>query len=441
MRLWAKKYDEDWPKWKCACSLKPDERDGEILNTIVFLPSNRINVHKNSVLLNELKNAGFRVLVLCIDELVADAVTARQSIVESGFEYLSISGGSFRRNSHWVIQSFQKSLVVDPLKVLFDNEAPVLLLTAYDGDVVPFWICKEFQKRRLPVVLVPDGMVLEESPSYSVTSYYSIKRFVGKTIKKICGVGDLRGSSKPDYVMLLNASGRGAFAEFGITPDRVYTVGTPEYENLANNSLDLVSTEDSKKNIYSKLAISLDRPFIFFAHQSNFGLSNLEMFEFVFTMASAAKHSGATLVVKFHHRSDNKIIEWEEWRESVNLSDQDVMFTNHHLYSIDILTEATLCITAFSTVGLEAIFCKTPLIVIKFLNTQYELQFAEDYDCAWNVHSLSQLDEAIKVLLSDENKRNYYIESGLTALKTEVALGGKSSIEKSVALIQRIVSG
>lgn len=410
------------------------------LKTIVFLPSNKINVQKNSKLLHGLDKSGFRILILCVDELMDSGVATLQSIINSGFEYLLVPGNGFKRNSHWIIQSFQKQIIVEQIHNIFDNESPTMLLTAFEGDTVPFWVSKEFQKQKIPVVLVPDGMVLEDSPRYTVDMYANIKGVIGRASKVLFGVGGPRGSSKPDHILLLNASGRSAFIKYGITPDRIHVVGTPEYENLKATHQELIAPQATEAKSHSELQVKAQKPYVFFAHQSNFGLNKHQMFEFVFVMATAVAKCGATLVVKFHHRSEQKVSEWENWRESVNLSDSDLLFADYNLYSIDILRKSTLCITAFSTVGLEAIYCKIPLVVIKFLNTQYELSFAEHYDCALNVYELSDLGDSIILLLTDETKRNHFIQNGLKALRTEVALDGTSSIEKSVELIQLITN-
>ena len=99
------------------------------------------------------------------------------------------------------------------------------------------------------------------------------------------------------------------------------------------------------------------------------------------------------------------------------------------------------CVTAYSTVALEAMLSRKPLILIQYLDVPVLLTYGEKYGAALEAFSPEELEAHVVAAMTDEAVRTRLVESARTCLDEELhGLDGRSTdrmADEIMTLIRR----
>jgi hypothetical protein len=101
----------------------------------------------------------------------------------------------------------------------------------------------------------------------------------------------------------------------------------------------------------------------------------------------------------------------------------------------------TVCVTIYSTVAMEALVFRKPLILIQYVNVPYLLPYGQHYGAALEVESPKALEQAIVSLLTDEDAKQRLARGLDVAIEKELlGLNGQSAermVSELIGLIEK----
>jgi len=400
---------------------------------IAFLPSNHRNIGKFKPLLRTLEQQGYQVLIICISHLKFKDQKLQEAIASSEFSNVSISIDNFPPEKHWVFQALKRKSLSRETNKIIDHHAPAMLITCFDGGAIQYVIGKEFQNNGIPVTLLPDGVILPYATSYSSAISSRFKHSLAKTVQLLLGVGGPIGSLDVDLILLLNKSGKELFKSKGIDESKVKVIGAPEYDDLYDLSYKSDSNPEAVNQLKAKLNIPADNQVIMIAHQFSLGLTvdyEEELFNAILNTTSTLN---TTLVIKFHPRMTDSKDHWENWKRINNYSDEQLILIWSEASSTEVLQFSAICLTVYSTVGLEALVLGVSLVTMDFIRSNHRLPF-DKYSGSINAKSIEELQTQVKILLTDETYRKDLQSRSNVAITRELPNTG-NSLEQAAAEI------
>jgi hypothetical protein len=145
------------------------------------------------------------------------------------------------------------------------------------------------------------------------------------------------------------------------------------------------------------------------------------------------------LLVKLHPRGDQFPQNWRDWAQREHISPQEAVFVREGCTTVEILQASAACVTAFSTVALEAFVCNCPLVLIQYLDVEFSLPYGRQYGAALDANSPGELADAIVTAVSDEPTRRKLARGRQLAIQGELlGLDGQSSRRIVDAIVQTI---
>ena len=397
---------------------------------IWFVPSNTSHLTKFKSVMEPLRQLGLGVHVLCVDSTLEPMHHCLDQIERSGFPFEVLPSGGFDPSEHWLRQRLHR----DRLEREFDKflgglKADALVL-GYDSYVNCRAVVRVARKRGIATVLIPDGLVLIPNRKHKGP----LAARVATCIQRWLGVASSRGTSGVDAVVAMNEAGKQALVHGGVRQDKVVVVGSTEYDELAKR-LAAGATPAPREELRRRLGLPQDRPIVFFAHQTLDGTDE-QLFR---AMVDGVRRCGAVLLVKLHPRGDQFPQNWRDWAQREHISPQEAVFVREGCTTVEILQASAACVTAFSTVALEAFVCNCPLVLIQYLDVEFSLPYGRQYGAALDANSPGELADAIVTAVSDEPTRRKLARGRQLAIQGELlGLDGQSSRRIVDAIVQTI---
>jgi glycosyltransferase involved in cell wall biosynthesis len=364
-----------------------------------FVPSNSSQVGKFRPLMDALRSRGDEVVLLDVDTAYGAAFAARAQIEASGYPSEALAPVPLDPDAHWLRQALRRSAIERAFDDLLVRSAVDVLVFGYDSFAVARAFVRVGKQHDLPTVLIPDGLVVPPNPRYRRNPFAALRDGVVETLLRALGAGSGRGRSGVDAVLVMNSMGREALVAGGVPPETIHVVGSPEYEALAAR---VRSVDDAGEAEAVRARLGLDRrPVILFAHQDLHGNER----GVVRTLVEAGRRAGAVVLVKLHPRASARAADWILWAEREGIGQADAVFVGAQCTSIEAVRVAALCVTAYSTVCLEAFVCGRPVVILQYANVPYALPYAARYGAVVDAGSPAELIREIIAVLRDPGVR------------------------------------
>ncbi len=383
--------------------------------------------------------AEHKVHLLCIDDVQSSLLAARKTIVETGYPLRQLSVPGFRTDARFLRQLPYRRAIRRAIRVFLASEPIDVLVFGSDVSMVTRMLISQARSANIPSVLIPDGLVLPPNPDYRPPLSLNLRNELKTWVCRKVGLEGLRGESGVEMVLLYNDSARQAFIDRGIAPARVRAVGSPEYEALARTLRDTDQAEELRRSakLRKSLGLKPDGPVAAFAHQPV--ATRRDLRQIARAMILAARACGGAAVVKFHPRSSESPQAWRDWARGQGFADDEIAFAKTECTSIDVVTLSTAVVTIFSTVGLEALICKKPLVLVQYLRVVSRLPYDEAYGAALGAVNPGQLQGLIVSALSDHQVQQQLKRNAEVAIDRELlGLDGKSTQRMKRAVLELI---
>ncbi len=394
---------------------------------------------KLKAMMDDLRRRGADVRILCIDRLLADNHRSKEAIRESGYPFVELEDPGFERNRHWLIQALQRRRLARSIRSLLDGLRIDAIVLGADAGVGVRTLIQVARGRGIRTVLVPDGLVLPRNPNFRARASIRLRAPLWRVARKSVGLGP-RGSSGVDLILAMNRVGKEVFVEQGLPADRVEVVGSPEYDaEFRRYRQEHVSA--TADQISARLGLPTGRPVVLFAHQSVID-SARELPPLLTVMLEAVCECDATLLVKFHPRLRN-LPEIDSWLTETRREDGSVKrfaLVRDECSSLEAVRACAACVTAYSTVALEACLFRKPLVLIHYLNVPYRLPYGRQYGAAIEANDPDTLRAGIIAAVSDEATRTRVCQNMGRLIEHELCgLDGQSG-ERTARAIARLCS-
>lgn len=402
---------------------------------IWFVPSNGSHLGKFRPLMDALRDRGDDVGLLDVDAAHPAILAARPQIEASGYKHVSLPTSAYDPDAHWLRQAAQRAHLERAFSGLLDGIQADALIFGYDSFVSGRTFIRVARARRIATVLIPDGLVVAANESYRRPALVRAKHLIGDTLQQRLQAGGRRGLSGVDRILVINAMGRNVLVGHGVPADVVAVVGSPEYDALAARRA-AGREPRSASRLRRRLGLPEERPVVFFAHQTLDGTDR----SLVRAMLRGTRRCGAVLLTKLHPRGEEKPETWRSWAGSEGIPPSEAAFVGGECSTIEALEMSAACITAYSTVSLEAFICGCPLVLIQYVNVPYALPYGRLYGAALDARGPEELERHIVAVVQDAEVRSRLEEGRRKALLGELGgLDGKS-VERSIAAIERTIA-
>ena len=146
-------------------------------------------------------------------------------------------------------------------------------------------------------------------------------------------------------------------------------------------------------------------------------------------------------MVKFHPRSKNEVQEYRRWANSAGMMDDEVCFFHNECLSSDLAKVCDVCVTAFSTVALEALIFRSSILILQYRARRYRFDYADRYGVAVDVEDENDLEKALCSLLMDEKLKSAINSCFDDAIRTELGGVDLDSIGRSVCEVLSVIQG
>ena len=407
---------------------------------ITFAPTNSSHVGKNSSLLRLLRQRGHKIRILCTDQWVSQIHATLPSIRKTDFDWEEVASINIPREARKIRRICYSRRIARTVKAWIEaNPSTDLFVFGGDMGIISRTFIRTARESGVPSVLVLDGLLLPRNPNYVPVGgiLNRLRDAVANLAYKLSYGKGPRGASDVELVLAINETSRQVLLDSGVPNDIIAVVGSPEYDALAAKMND--AGDISQTAVRQRLRIAADRPVVFYAHQG-LGMQEEGHKQVVKKLGEGCSKADAVLLVKFHPRSGESVSQWRQWAASVGLSETDVVFALDECTSIEAIQLCAVCVTAFSTVALEALMYSRPLMILRYLNVEFLLPYAQQYGVALEVFDEQELSDSIARLVQDPDLRSRLLANRSAAIAHELAgLDGKSG-ERSALAIERLLA-
>jgi len=395
---------------------------------ITYIPTNSSHMGKTLPVLRALREAGADLRILCLDELQVAPHHLLPQIQSTDFGYSCLLRGTYSPRRHWFPCAVQRRSIERCFDSFLGSDRSSLFLLADDTWVPMRLFARVLARRGIPSVLIADGIEPRFKPSYHLPA----RDKVSSAARRILYGWGPRGTSGVQRILAMTKTCGNVFRGHGIATEKIVVVGSPEFDRIAACRAGLDDAVAASA-IRARLALDPDRPIVFYAHQ---GITGSDLIEsVVWNLAAACGRIGASLLVKFHPRADEDPGPWRLLARRRGFDPGTVSFFKTECTSIEALLVCATCVTAFSTVALEAMIHRRPVVVLQYLPVRETLTLARDYGAALDVDDSGGLAEAIRSTVADPGMRARIVANAQEALRQEMyGLDGKS-IHRTVEAI------
>jgi nucleotide-binding universal stress UspA family protein len=404
---------------------------------IWFVPSNSSHIDKNRQLLSALEAHGCRVRLLCLDEVMKQRYWTREQMRAGGFEHEVLPANGFRPNRHWLLLGLQRSILVNSFQRVFGEQQADAVIFGADSGLASRTAGDVARLLGIPTVLVADGLVVPPNPRYNPGLLWRAYAWFVSFINSILKSAGQGRSSPVDRLLVMNEQARHDLTRYGVDAKRIRVVGSPEYDALARQVRE-TQTDDNEAALRERLGLPSMRPVIFFAHQGLPGEARLVR-ESVTAMVRAARACGAVVLVKLHPRGGLAPETLREWAKHQGFGAEDVVIIRSECSSIEAVRLCSVCTTFFSTVSIEAMVCRKPVVFMLYHGYRTALSGRDLDDAALDAETPEELERQLVRVLTDSSLRDRLIRNAEAWLEREMfGLDGKSAERGAAAILELI---
>jgi glycosyltransferase involved in cell wall biosynthesis len=404
---------------------------------ITFVPTNSSHVAKLRPLMDALAARGHAVHLVATDAVSVPIHANLAHVQSTGYPYQRLAVDGFRPGQRSLGQWWQRGRLVRAIRRLLEEQPTDAVIFGSDCGEVAWPFVRVARNLGVPTVLIPDGVTLPLNPQFR-QSWWQWLRYEGTDcLRKMTGLSRARGASGVDLILAMHELGLGAFLPLGVPRERIRVVGSCEYEVLAPQLWAPLLSEEEQA-LRRRLGLPPEKPVVLFSHQY-LGGTEVER-GLVATMVAGARRCGACLLVKLHPRGEEYPPAWRAWAGEQGMDAAEVVFVRDECTSVESVRLCAACVTAYSTVALEAWMAGKPVVLIQYLNVQHLMPYGELYGAALDAHSPGELEQAIVGVVRDAGLRDRLNRNAEKALVPEVGLDGRvveRMIEAIVGLIER----
>jgi hypothetical protein len=404
--------------------------------TIGFVPSNSSHIGKLRAFMDALRARGHEVRLVCLDALLEPVHSTRRQADQTGYpvevlpaDWLGGKTGAWEllrpRGVARIVRQFLQTHKVDAL------------VFGADTGVVSRNFIRTAERMGVPTVLVPDGLVLPPNPRHKrPAGSGSWTKRLSLWLSLTLGSKGRRGESGVRRILIMGEKGRRTLVDRGIPSDRIQVVGFCEYDALAPLAREELSATDEAA-LRQRVGLPAGRPVVLLVYQDDLGLENTR--DIILRLLAAARRGGAGVLVKFHPRNPSDIEAWRAWAHAQNIRPDELALVRSECTSIEAVRLCAVCVAAYSTVALEALLFRRPLVLIQYLYLAMELPYGRDYGAAIEVERPDDLEGAVYAALADDADRQRLIRAAWPALEQEVGrLDGKVA-ERMAEAVEELI--
>jgi hypothetical protein len=407
-------------------------------HTVWFIPTNSSHIGKLRAFMDALHARGHQVHLACLDALLETVHATRRQMEQAGYPFEVLPGG-WLGGKTGLLELLRPPGVSRIARQFLQTHPADALVFGADTGVVSRNFIRAAERMGVPTVLVPDGLVLPPNPRHKGPVGWEVRRSkFSAALLMAFGAMGRRGESGVRQILVMGEKGRRTLVDRGVPAERIRRVGWCEYDGLVARAAEGLTTAD-EATLRQRVGLPADRPVVLLVHQDDLGIEN--SYDIVSRILAGARRGGACVLVKFHPRNPRNMEVWHAWARSQNIGPDEVIFVRNECTSLEAARLCTVCVAAYSTVALEALLYRRPLVLIQYLHLPMELAYGRDYDAALEVERPEDLEGAVHAALTDEAVRQRLSRNAWPALEQEIGpLDGKAAERMVDAVLELIES-
>ena len=391
-----------------------------------FVPAQPNHVAKFQPVMDELRRRDCEIRVLCVDEAISKPKHIRHMLKDVGWDFEMLRCDRFVVTGRWPIDFIQKAKLRRCVRRWMASRDVDLLVLGTDSPIVTREIVKEAQCQHVPRVYVHDGICGGRNPRRNPGLLLRVRQFLSIRFKKTFDMRSPRGPRSADIFFLMDRSSIQTMLKQGVPRSRLKVAGSPQLDALVR-AADRPVPEEELQRIRDKVGAGPDRPILLYAHQ-HIVYPRATTEELIRRMVAGLRRCNGTLLVKFHPSSGERVPEWQAWARAEGFDPEEVVFALAGLLSPEAVRVCHTCVTAYSTVALEAMIAHKPVILMQYLPVPHFINWGETYGAAYDVFSHEELQQAVFEVMVDPDVRRRLLRNADECLRQEFGgLDGKST--------------
>ena len=405
--------------------------------SVWFVPAQPNHVAKFKPLKDAMRGRGCEIHTLCVDVAIPPRkwIEPMLRAAEEPFEMFPSCG--FRPFERWPLEYVQRPRLNRAVQAWLGSHEVSLFVFGTDTPIVTREFIKEARNRRIPRVHVHDGLCGGPNPRLKKSVLTRAHESVSDWLTRVTDMRPPRGERSADLFFVMDASSPPTLLRQGVPPDRIKVVGSAQYDAMARQTR-VLATEEELARWRRTIGVKAGRPLILYAHQHITRTSEVK--EVIRTMVRAVRRFNGTLLVKFHPSTGGSVDAWRRWAADEGMAPEEVVFFMKELLSVEAIQMCAACVTAYSTVALEAMLCRTPLVIVQYLHVPVSLTYGERYGIL-AAFTPQQLEDHLVSVVTDPEVRSAAVQRGRDCISGElVGLDGRSAermADEMMALIHR----
>ena len=406
----------------------PAKRGGDVMPWHVwFVPAQPNHVAKFKPLMDDLRRRGCETHVLCVDEAIPERKHIRHLLEKEGWDFEVLDCGGFIASGRWQLDMIQDRRLRRRVSAWVGSRDVDLLILGTDSPIITREIIKEARDRHIPRVHLHDGLCLGLSPRFRPGPLHRVRIAVSNFLRRAFDQFPPRGQRSADLFFVMDASSPDTLIKGGVPAERIKVVGSPQLDAMVRQADEPVD-EETLQRIRSRIAAAPDRPILLYAHQHIVYPQSTTKRLIRGMIAGLRRTGGSTLLVKFHPSSGEVVAEWQEWARRKGFGSEEIVFVLEGLLSVEAVQVCHACMTAYSTVALEAMILRKPVVLAQYLPGPHFINWGEKYGAMYDVFSDEELETAVFEVMSDDQVRERLLRRADECLRQEFGgLDGNSA--------------
>lgn len=399
---------------------------------IWFAPTAPSHVNKLRLLLSALAQRGDEVRMLCADAVMKSNEQVGEQARNSGLP-CEVLPAVCPPEPHPLTQPWHTRRLRKTVRELLKrNQVDLLIMASVFGPMRRAMLAGA-RDAGVATMHVGDGLLQPANPRYHFKVFR--RRKLGWSLVQglaiRAGLVPPPGRSPADRVVIMNRSGRDMLISQGVSPGAIRVVGSDEYDALFQSQAK-VNEAAVNQQVRERLGITGERPIVLYAAQS------FDHQRLISDMMPAIKRCQATLLVKFHPRQMGDPQFWKDWAAQQGYTERDILFFGKELTSIEAVRLCSVCMTVFSTVGLEAMVIRRPVVLAQYLEARLALPYGQQ-GAMWDAEDPEGLRKGLETLLTDQAARRQMLARADAAIREELLGLDGQSLNRMVQAVDELL--
>lgn len=354
---------------------------------------------------------------------------------------------------HEFIPKEDMKSIMQYVSSIFEKENPDIVITPHDQTPMARLFIKISNSMSIPTLMVQDGLfdfnykreILLKNRTHNRMKFFlnlplQLLRFLKskKSLKyKINtiwfelkhgkkGTKTIYGTGESTKIAVFGDSTKEFLVSMGVNSNKIVITGSPKFDPLFFKNQEVKNQETNKRNNNPKKVLVLTQPMV----EAGFWTGKQRESFIRSIIDSTSNIDNIELIFKLHpleHKVDyEKIVKFHRNVEVIKNSPLD-----------DIIQSSDLCITIFSTAGLEAMILKKPLIIINLFN-DICLQIFKEMNVV-HVTDKRDIEKTIMTYLYQSKRIKNLLDSYENLYVHTYTIDGKSSI-RIASLIKEMLN-